>query len=133
VLATHSDVLDLLAQGGVFAISLWLWSYIRIGRLTFRNVLRGRVEDDLHAAVHTLACMSIAGILVYAFNPILLQPAKALLYWAQIGMLLGVALHFSGRTVEKPKPKVVLGQKLTLVPYYKNRKSNGYPLVKKSL
>jgi O-antigen ligase len=132
ILATHSDVLDLLAQGGVIAILLWLWSYVRISRLTLRHALRGRVEDDLHAATHTLAAMTLAGILVYAFNPILLQPAKALLYWSQIGLLLGVTLHFASREAEKPAPKVMLGKKLTLVPYYKNRKNNGYQLTNKS-
>lgn len=120
ILATHSDVLDLAAQGGMIALILWLWSYFRIGRAALNNVLRGRVTDDLHAAAHTLACMSLAGILVYAFNPILLQPAKALLHWSQIGLLLGITLYFASHAREEEKqngPK--LGKKLSLVPYYK--------------
>ena len=47
--------------------------------------------------------MSLTGILVYAFNPILLQPVKALLLWAQLGMLLGIALH-RGSTAPVPAP-----------------------------
>ena len=131
VLATHSDVLDLAAQGGMIALILWLWGYFRIGRLSLRHVLRGRVKDDVHAAAHTFACMSLAGIIVYAFNPILLQPAKALLHWSQIGMLLGMTLYFGRNAVDVPKVKRVLGQKLALVPYYKNRKNHGYQLARK--
>lgn len=93
VLATHSDILDLAAQGGILALWLWLWSYKRIGFFALRHVLRERPRDDLAAAAHALACMSLATIVVYAFNPILLQPAKSLLLWGQLGMLLGIALH----------------------------------------
>jgi O-antigen ligase len=133
ILATHSDILDLAAQGGIIALTLWLWSYLRIGRLSVRHILRGRVQDDIHAAAHTFACMSLGGIIVYAFNPILLQPAKALLHWSQIGLLLGLTLYFARlHAAENPVTKPVLGRKLTLVPYYKNRKTNGYQLAKKA-
>jgi len=95
VLATHSDVLDLAAHGGVIALSLWLWGYVRISVISMRYALGGRSRTDMRAAAHALACMSLTSIVVYAFNPILLQPAKAFLMWGQLGMLLGVALHFS--------------------------------------
>jgi hypothetical protein len=45
--------------------------------------------------------MSLASIVVYAFNPILLQPAKSFLMWGQLGMLLGIALHLANTNVEK--------------------------------
>jgi O-antigen ligase len=93
ILATHSDVLDLAAQGGAVALLLWIWGYVRIIRFSMRHALRGRPRDDLRAAAHALACMSLTSIVVYAFNPILLQPAKALLLWAQLGMLIGITLH----------------------------------------
>lgn len=93
-LATHSDILDLAAQGGIIAICLWLWGYLRVARLSLRHALKGlRPRDDIRAAAHCLACMSLASIVVYAFNPILLQPAKSFLMWSQFGMLLGIALH----------------------------------------
>ena len=41
---------------------------------------------------HAFAGISLCAILVYAFNPILLQPAKALLLWTTLGLLVGVAL-----------------------------------------
>lgn len=95
VLATHSDILDLAAHGGALAILLWLWGYIRIARISFRHVLRGQPRTRLRAAAHTFACMSFTSIFVYAFNPILLQPARALLMWSQLGMLLGIALYLA--------------------------------------
>lgn len=95
MLATHSDLLDLAANGGVMALALWLWGYIRVIRYSIRTSLRGRQRDDMRAAAHAFACMSITSIVVYAFNPILLQPAKALLLWTQLGMLVGIGLHIS--------------------------------------
>lgn len=101
-LATHSDILDLAAQGGIIALSLWLWGYLRVTRISLRYALKGlRPRDDLRAAAHTLACMSLASIVVYAFNPILLQPAKSFLMWSQFGMLLGIALHLSNHHAEE--------------------------------
>lgn len=95
ILATHSDVLDLAAQGGSLALLLWIWGYLRVGRVAIKNALGGRPYDDMRAGCHALACMSLASIIVYAFNPILLQPAKALLLWGQAGILLGVALYLA--------------------------------------
>jgi len=100
-LATHSDILDIAAQGGIIALSLWLWGYLRVTRLSLRHALKGdRPREDMQAAAHTLACMSIASIIVYAFNPILLQPAKSLLMWGQFGMLLGISLHLANQNAE---------------------------------
>jgi O-antigen ligase len=104
-LATHSDILDIAAQGGVIALSLWLWGYLRVARIGLRHALRGqRPRDDMRAAAHTLACMSVASIVVYAFNPILLQPAKSLLMWGQFGMLLGISLHFAKQNADEAEP-----------------------------
>jgi hypothetical protein len=56
-------------------------------------VLAGRARDELTAAAHAFACMSICGVLVYAFNPVMLQPPKAMLLWTHAGFLLGIALY----------------------------------------
>lgn len=96
ILATHSDILDLAAQGGILALLLWSWGMLRIGRFCWRHALRAPPpRSDMQAASHALACMSLASIVVYAFNPILLQPVKALLLWSQLGMLLGVAIFLA--------------------------------------
>lgn len=93
VLPSHSDVLDIAANGGVLALLLWIWSYVRAGRVAWIGLLHRRPADDIAAAAHALACMNLTAIIVYAFNPIMLQPVKAFLLWGQFGLLLGLALH----------------------------------------
>jgi len=93
ILPTHSDVLDLLANGGVLALLLWVWALLRIARLAFRSILHaGASLHPLAPYAHLFACMSLAGVLTYSFNPILLQPCKAFLLWANLGFLTGIAL-----------------------------------------
>lgn len=99
VLPSHSDVLDLAAHGGLLALALWVWTYARVGRLAWTALLRRRPVDDITAAAHALACMNLTAIVVYAFNPIMLQPVKAFLLWGQFGLLLGLALHAARETV----------------------------------
>lgn len=93
VLPTHSDILDILAQGGLFALALWAWGLIRIGRRAYAALLRPEAEvHPLAPYGHALACTSLAGVLAYAFNPIFMQPVKALLLWGSLGFLVGVTL-----------------------------------------
>lgn len=93
VLPTHSDILDILAQGGLLAFALWFWGLARIGRRAYAAVLCTRAPPHpLTPYAHTLACMALAGVLVYAFNPIFMQPIKALLLWGSLGMLAGITL-----------------------------------------
>jgi hypothetical protein len=91
-LPTHSDVMDLLANGGLIAITLWLWSYVRAGVFSFRRVLAPRYLHYPWAAhAHAFAMISLAAVTVYAFNPILLQPEMAFLTWTTLGFLVGLA------------------------------------------
>lgn len=91
ILPTHSDLLDILAHGGLLGIALWGWAMMRIARSVLRT-LRLRTQSPLLPYVHTLACMSLGAILTYAFNPILLQPSKALLLWSHVGLMVGAVL-----------------------------------------
>ena len=94
LLATHSDVLDLLANGGVLVVLLWLYALARIARIAASRLLAREWFDQPWAPqAHALAVMSLAGIVTYTFNPILLQPALAYLVWTNLGMLLGLALR----------------------------------------
>lgn len=93
ILPTHSDVLDILAQGGVLGILLWIGAVGSVAKLAWRRMPEVAAEwPSLLPYANALACMSIAGIVTYAFNPILLQPAKALLLWSNAGFLVGVML-----------------------------------------
>jgi O-antigen ligase len=91
-LPTHSDVMDLLANGGLLAIGLWVWAYVRAGVFAYRRVLAPRfLHYPWAAQAHTFALISLAAIIVYAFNPILLQPEMAYLTWTTFGFLVGLA------------------------------------------
>jgi hypothetical protein len=93
ILPTHSDILDLLANGGLLGIALWLWALARVARLAFFASLRPSQQvHELAPYAHMLACMSLAGVLTYAFNPIFLQSAKSLLLWTHLGFLAGISL-----------------------------------------
>ncbi len=95
-LPTHSDVLDLLANGGIIAVMLLIAGWYCIGRLARRMLFGPEAEGHAwYAYGHTLAATSICAVLVYTFNPILLQPSMAYLVWANLGVLLGLALRFS--------------------------------------
>jgi hypothetical protein len=96
-LPTHSDVLDLAANGGVMALALLVWAYARIARLFWRTELRGVTSEtsrsEHSAAAHMFACMSLSAVAVYAVNPLMLQPDKGMLIWVSLGLLLGICLH----------------------------------------
>jgi hypothetical protein len=91
-LPTHSDIMDLLANGGLLAMSLWLLGYLRAGLFAYRRVLASRfLHYPWAAQAHAFAMISLAAVLTYAFNPILLQPELAFLTWTTLGFLVGIA------------------------------------------
>jgi hypothetical protein len=81
----------------VLALGLLICAYTRIWRCATRTILATRVKDDIVAAAHALACTTVTGVFVYAFNPILLEPDRALLLWADAGLLLGMAICYKQR------------------------------------
>jgi hypothetical protein len=94
LLATHSDLLDILANGGVIGVTLWAYGLWRIARAAGSHVLRPQFLDRAWAPqAHALAVMSAAGVVTYTFNPILLQPSMAYLLWTNLGLLAGLALR----------------------------------------
>jgi O-antigen ligase len=97
VLPTHSDVLDLLANGGVLGFGLCALGILAIAVHAWRRVLRPDLIEQPEAAYgHALALLCLAAILTSAFNPILLQPPMAALAWSNLGMLLGLSLRAEG-------------------------------------
>jgi hypothetical protein len=94
MLPTHSDLLDVLANGGLLAAGLIALGLGRIALLAWRRLLRPSLVERPEAPYgHALALMSIAALVTCWFNPILLQPQMAALAWANLGMLLGLALR----------------------------------------
>lgn len=92
VLPTHSDLLDIAAQGGTAGVLLLAWGYLRVFRSIRGELLADRSQRHRWALAHTLWCMCLTAIPVYIFNPIMLQPAKALVLWSLPGMLIGLSV-----------------------------------------
>lgn len=103
-LPTHNDVLDIAKNGGSIAIILWGMGLYRIGRVVYKNVFAvGKVTDWRWPYVHTLTAMSLAAIIVYFFNPLLLKPGMSYLIWSNLGLLLGMALLNDAATQQPPR------------------------------
>jgi hypothetical protein len=95
VLPTHSDPLDILANGGlvfslVFAYGVW-----RIARLMF-SAVEAAPNSAMEAcvpALHTCVAVFISGLLTMSFNPVMTQPNSALMLWTATGIGVGLALY----------------------------------------
>jgi len=134
LLPTHSDILDILAQGGLIAMVLFTWAHWRVIAAANRFILRSPLAErgtlpgaeepvgiaDRHppryaadagvsrhvlAMTHTLVCMALLAIIAIAFNPLLVNPVRALLIWAQFGFVAGLACHFSAVAGHVPTPR----------------------------
>ena len=93
VLPTHSDIMDLLANGGLTAAVLWLLGMFLVARRTRRWLMTdSEISNRWAHYAHTLIGVSAAGILTYSFNPVLLEPGMAYMAWAAIGLLIGMSV-----------------------------------------
>lgn len=100
-LPTHSDIMDLLANGGLIGIGLWLLGLFFVGRAAYRSLLKP-LAQPWAAYAYSLIALSLAGIVVCAFNPILVHTGMAYLLWTNLGLLLGLALRFAGPAHQSP-------------------------------
>lgn len=93
ILPTHSGILDILGNGGVLGISLWFFGVVAIAVFVYRNVLSPKLQPTPYLPyAHALSAMSLAAVMAYAFNPLLLEPDKAFMVWFPLGLLLGIGL-----------------------------------------
>lgn len=96
ILPSHSDLLDILGQGGLIGMSLFVFAIWRIARYVhanYRDRRPGFLSNTMEAHFHWLAVSCLAAIPVVAFNPIMLQPGKAFLLWMNLGIVLGIAIR----------------------------------------
>lgn len=91
-LPTHSDPLDILANGGLIGFALWAVFFTRIYIRWYRFVLapEPHVDAEIRPYLHSFFCITAAGILVCTFNPILNSPNLAWSLWNIVGVLLAV-------------------------------------------
>jgi hypothetical protein len=97
-LPTHSDLLDLAAHGGLIGLGLYLWAIVSVVVPYFMARLKGPdiapdglTQDERHAVF-----VVICGVVVMAFNPVLLSPSQNFLYWAMSSIALAVRQLRSG-------------------------------------
>ncbi len=90
-LPSHSDMLDMLAHGGVLGfVGLWL----ALGRLGLRSLgLRPRESVRLHAARGCLVVMCVAAVVSSSFNPVLGNPANGFMFWSCFALLAALDLR----------------------------------------
>jgi hypothetical protein len=95
-LPTHSDLLDLLAHGGVIAVALWLLVAKRqfaIAWFAGRTLAAREPGVDLtrHRWLAVLALIQLGAIVTYAINPVMINPVYAYWMWGSAGVMW--ALH----------------------------------------
>lgn len=94
VTANHSDILDVLAHGGCLGAGLWLYGLYKIRRASYRSLLRATdVISTWSQYGHVLTVICLSTIATYAFNPLWIEPITAYFVWANLGVLLGLALR----------------------------------------
>lgn len=97
-LPTHSDVLDMLAHGGIIAVSLWLATIWKILQLTLAAFIAVTspgvlVNERGWRWLFVIAMMQIGAVITYAFNPPLIRLINGLWIWGGAGIMW--ALHRS--------------------------------------
>ena len=110
VLPTHSDPLDILANGGViysllFVLGAWLLLRLMLGAIARAELVAAQrpgrgmpptpqaMARDCVAPLHGCVAIFASALIVCAFNPVLTQPNAALVMWAAAGLGLGLALR----------------------------------------
>ncbi|HEY4371491.1 MAG TPA: hypothetical protein VGN52_06185 [Burkholderiales bacterium] len=95
VLPTHSDPLDIFANGGVVYGFVFFYGVWRVLRLMLSQLSRADngVMPECVPVLHGCLAIFLSGIVVYCFNPVLTQPNGALVYWAATGFGVGLALR----------------------------------------
>ena len=86
VLPTHSDVLDLLAHGGIIALIIFLKFIHSLYRNFFRNLVKVR-DKGLQAFYILLFITSLDLLLIMTFNPVFNIPINGFLAWFYLGVL----------------------------------------------
>ncbi|MDD5332953.1 MAG: O-antigen ligase family protein [Rhodoferax sp.] len=85
---THSDILDLLKEGGVVALGLWLIGIFVSIRLFVRCAMKNLKTA---AFFHAMAFLAISIAVDCAVNPLFLTPSYAFIIWGSLALTLGVA------------------------------------------
>ena len=106
VLPTHSDPLDILANGGLLYSLLFIYGIWRVSRMMFNALDDARHSPlaDCAPPLHGCLVILLSGIIVFSFNPVLTQPNAAMVFWAATGLGLGLALRMRAAALAAVSP-----------------------------
>jgi hypothetical protein len=95
VLPTHSDPLDILANGGAVFSLLFMYGIIKLTRVLVvaTDAAPNSTARDCLPALHACAAVFLSGLITMTFNPVMTQPNCALTLWTTTGIGLGLALY----------------------------------------
>lgn len=99
-LPTHSDILDILAGGGLLAAAMLVCGLCALSRNLYRygsgSKIAGMSRSHVEArAAYCFAAIPIAAVVTSAFNPVLNSPAAAPI-WVAAGIACALRARISG-------------------------------------
>jgi hypothetical protein len=97
-LPTHSDILDIMAHGGMIGLLLWGMVVLRmlsIVWLTVRRLTEANSERDLRPWrwLFVLGLVQVTAVITYAVNPPLINPVVGFWIWGGIGVMWALYRH----------------------------------------
>jgi len=97
-LPTHSDILDIMAHGGIIGLFLWtmvVWRMLSIVWLTVGRLTEAKSERDLRPWrwLFVLGLMQVTAIVTYAVNPPLINPVIGFWIWGGVGVMWALHRH----------------------------------------
>ena len=90
-LPTHSDLLDLLKQGGIIAFALWTIGMYKCIKLFLNCGLR---TMPMSAFFHAMTYTTIAFVFSSAVNPLLLKPPFAFVIFGVLSLAVSIATKY---------------------------------------
>ena len=105
-LPTHSDILDILANGGVIGFSLWLLTVANVFIFLYMSLMKlaqkSLENEQGWRCMLMLSMYQICGIITYAVNPPLINPLHG--YWVWGGLAVTWALWRQLTRCESDRP-----------------------------
>lgn len=114
-LPTHSDVLDILAHGGLIGLALWVLvvaKLLRIGWDATRRLAVASPEEPLRAwrILLVLTMVQFGAVITYLFNPPLISPLHGFWIWGSAAVTWVLHRHLvAGPLQQKTSPAVYRG------------------------
>lgn len=90
-LPTHSDLLDILKQGGIIAFTLWVVGMYKCIKLFFQCASR---TIETSPFFHAMVYITVAIIFSSAVNPLLLKPPFAFVIFGVLSLAMSIATNY---------------------------------------